>query len=125
MNVVSTHIPVKEQVIKYSLNNTMGALDQLALAFTQKGFSFKRNYKIGNYTFDFYHPSLRLAIEIDGYAHEFSEIVNQDRPKKLLIPSLNLHVLRFTDHQILVDSEEIFRAIKTHNPLDKEINYVV
>ncbi|WP_378185599.1 endonuclease domain-containing protein [Aquimarina sp. W85] len=124
MNTLSTHIPVKEHVVKYSLNNTIGVLDQLALTLSKKGIDFKRNHSIANYTFDFYNPKLRLAIEVDGYAHEFSDIMNQDTQKKLLIPSLNIHVLRFTDHQILVDSEEIIRAIKTHASLNQQVSYV-
>ena len=111
---ITLHQPQTEKIIRYSLNNSISVKEELATRLIGKGFQFLRNQKISNYTFDFYCPNLKIAIEIDGYAHEFSDIYNLDRPKKLKINSLGITVLRFTDHQILIDIEEIFRAIKNH-----------
>lgn len=122
---ITLHQPESEKIVRYSLNNSIQANDTLHAGLTKKGFYFLRNYKIHNYSFDFYCPELKIAIEIDGYAHEFTEIYNQDAPKKLHIHSLGITVLRFTDYQILVDIEEIFRALRHQAQLSSKERYVV
>ncbi len=106
--------PVSEKIVRHSLDNSIPAIEQLHQNLTGKGYNFLRNQKIGNYNFDFYCPELKIAIDIDGYAHEYSGVYNRDEAKKLYISSLGIVVFRFTDHQILVDVEEIYRALKNH-----------
>ncbi|WP_378182135.1 DUF559 domain-containing protein [Aquimarina sp. SS2-1] len=119
------HQPESEKIIRYSLNNAIPATDELHKTLSEKGLHFARNYKLYNYTFDFYSPLLKIAIEIDGYAHEFSDVYSKDAPKKLYIHSLGITVLRFTDYQILVDIEEIIRTLKHQIKLIKRKKYVV
>ena len=118
------HQPESEKIIRYSLNNSIQANEKLYQKLIQKGFYFIQNHTIHNYTFDFYCPSLKIALEIDGYAHEFEDIYSQDAPKKLHIHSLGITVFRFTDYQILVDIEEILRALKHEIKLNQG-TYVV
>ncbi len=110
--IIPLHQKVPEKVIRHSLNNTIKTVDKLDKKLSEKGYLFLRNQKIGHYNFNFYAPEYKIAIEIDGYAHEFSDIYNQDAPKKLFISSLGITVFRFTDYQILVDIDEIFRTLK-------------
>ncbi len=116
---------VSEKIIRHSLDNSISVVDQLQQKLTEKGFHFYRNQVFNNYSFDFYCPTLKIAIEIDSYAHEFSDIYNLDAPKKLYISSLDVTVLRFTDYQILTDIEEISRTIKNQIKTSKERIYVV
>ncbi|KAA1244992.1 endonuclease domain-containing protein [Aquimarina sp. RZ0] len=118
------HQPEPEKIIKHSLNNSITVIEKLHKRLITKGFHFLRNYNIDNYTFDFYCPKLKIAIDIDGYAHEFSDVYNQDMLKKLHIHSLGIVVLKFTDHQILVDIEEVFRSLK-HQIKLSENTYVI
>lgn len=106
------HQPVSEKVIRHSLDNSLPAIQLLQQKLTAKEFFFHQNVKIQNYSFDFYNPSYKIAIDIDGYAHEFSEVFSNDASKKLYINSLGIVVFKFTDYQILTDIEEIVRAIK-------------
>ncbi len=123
--VIPVHQKVPEKIIRHSLNNTIKAIDILHMKLKEKGYHFTKNRQIGNYHFNFYCPKLKIALEIDGYAHEFQEIHNQDAPKKLFISSLGVTVLRFTDYQILVDIDEIFRAINNLIQLSTTRSYVV
>ncbi len=116
------HQPKSEKIIRYSLNNSISVTEKLQKKLYEKGYQFLRGYEIGNYSFDFYCPQLKIAIEIDGYAHEFSDVYNNDAPKKLRIQSLGIVVLKFTDHQILVDIEEILRSIKHQIKLSNNSN---
>ncbi len=110
--IIPLYQKVSEKIIRHSLNNTIKTIDILHSKLKEKGYHFLKNQTIDCYHFNFYCPKLKIAIEIDGFAHEFDEIYNLDAPKKLYIPSLEVTVLRFTDYQILVDLDEIFRAIK-------------
>ncbi len=106
------HQPVSETIIRHTLDNSLGAIEHLYKQLNDKGYAFLRNQNVDNYTFDFYCPTAKIAIEVDGYAHEFSDVYSKDVSKKLFISSLGITVLRFTDYQILVDMDEIFRTLK-------------
>lgn len=122
---VILHQPKSETIVRHSLNNSLSATEKLHQELTKKGFNFIRDYTIHNYSFDFYCPKLKIALEIDGYAHEFSDVFSQDAPKKLHIHSLGITVFKFTDYQILVDIEEIIRALKHQAQLLSQNTYVV
>ncbi|WP_459210749.1 endonuclease domain-containing protein [Aquimarina rhabdastrellae] len=117
--------PVAEKVIRHSLNNSFMAIDKLAQQLTSRGYHFHRDQNIGNYTFDFYCPKYKLAIEVDTYAHEYDDIYNKDDFKFLKIHSLNITVLRVTDYQILIDTDEIFRHIKRYTDNYTDTSYLV
>ncbi|TPN85965.1 DUF559 domain-containing protein [Aquimarina algicola] len=121
---IPIHQRVSEKVIRYSLDNAQFAKDTLYQELIKKEFYFTRNESIMNYNFDFYAPKLKIAIQVDTYAHEFLDHHNIDATKKLFIASLGITVFRFTDYQILTDIEEIIRIlknqIKTTTP-----NYVI
>ncbi|MBQ0735115.1 endonuclease domain-containing protein [Aquimarina celericrescens] len=123
--IIPLYKKVPEKVIKHSLNNTITSIDVLTTKLKEKGYHFLRNQHINRYLFNFYCPNLKIAIEIDGYAHEFKDIHNLDAPKKLYISSLGITVLRFTDYQVLVDIDEIFRAIKNQVQRATTSSYVV
>lgn len=106
------HQPLSEKVIRHSLNNSLPAIQLLKQKFIDKKYSFLQNKNIANYSFDFYHPTYKIAVDIDGYAHEYEEVYSNDAPKKLYIHSLGIVVFKFTDYQVLTDIEEIIRAIK-------------
>ncbi len=45
------------------------------------GLKFRRQYSVGNYIVDFYYPSLRFAIEVDGGQHYTPEGVDCDKQR--------------------------------------------
>ncbi|MDO8444056.1 MAG: endonuclease domain-containing protein [bacterium] len=83
------NLPSPEQILWSKLKNKQ--LD---------GFKFRRQYGIDNYIVDFYCPSCRLAIEVDGNSHYTKKGRDEDI---LRDKNLNLHgiqVLRFTNEEI-------------------------
>ena len=65
--------------------------------------NFTRLYRIGNYILDFYAPSIRLAIEIDGGQHYDDAALLYDE-KRIAFPNTKgIAVLRFTDSDIEKD----------------------
>jgi len=85
----------------------------------QLGYDFHRQKPIGNYIVDFYCPCLKLAIELDGYSHQFDKTRKKDKDKEEYLTKLGIKVLRFTDEQVLNNTDgvlkEIAKAIRTED----------
>ena len=60
----------------------------------------KRQKNIENYILDFYIPSAKLAIEIDGRQHKLAENWEDDRIRDEFLNSLGITVVRYTNDDI-------------------------
>ena len=60
----------------------------------------KRQKNIENYILDFYIPSAKLAIEIDGRQHKLAENREDDRIRDEFLNSLGITVVRYTNDDI-------------------------
>ena len=80
------------------------------------GIQFYRQRPIGNYIVDFYAPSARLVVEVDGAQHLESTQARYDMRRSEFLSALVLKVLRFDDRQVLLEVEsvtqEIFRVVE-------------
>ena len=73
------------------------------------GYKFHRQKPIGKYVVDFYSPSLRLVIEIDGESH--TENLEYDTGRTQYLNSLWIHVLRFTNIEVANHLEWVRESI--------------
>jgi very-short-patch-repair endonuclease len=84
------------------------------------GVQFYRQKPIGNYIADFYAPTVRLVVEVDGSQHFNPLQAEYDRRRTAYLKRQGLRVLCFTDRQVLLEldsvAEEIFRAVEDGNP---------
>jgi very-short-patch-repair endonuclease len=84
------------------------------------GMQFYRQKPIGNYIVDFYAPSVRLVVEVDGSQHFDPSHAEYDKRRTAYLEGLGLRVLRYTDRQVLLEldsvAEEIFRVVDGTNP---------
>jgi very-short-patch-repair endonuclease len=73
---------------------------------------FLRQRVLGNYILDFYAPSLKLAIELDGsqHFHPAEEAYDQHRDDSLRRQSIT--VLRFSNLQIEKEFDVVLEAIR-------------
>ena len=60
----------------------------------------KRQKNIENYILDFYIPSAKLAIEVDGRQHKLPEHLEQDRLRDEKLASLGIAVVRYTNEDV-------------------------
>ena len=58
---------------------------------------FNRQYRIDNYIVDFYAPSIKLAIELDGGQHYTEEKKLYDAQRTEVLEKQGVTVLRFTN----------------------------
>ena len=78
------------------------------------GYDFHRQKPIDEFIVDFFCNTLQLAIECDGYSHEILEVWEKDKRKTKILNNLGVRVLRFSDHQIMNDLENVLRAIEDY-----------
>ena len=64
------------------------------------GVKFLRQKPILNYIVDFFAPKIKLAIEIDGSQHYFTEGLYKDRQRDLALSRLSIKVLRYSNADI-------------------------
>ncbi|MEK7458919.1 MAG: endonuclease domain-containing protein [Patescibacteria group bacterium] len=76
------------------------------------GIKFRRQTSIGNFVVDFYAPSLKLIIEVDGDSHFTDEAREYDEARTTAIESLGLTVLRFTNDEVVQDIENVLERIR-------------
>ena len=81
--------------------------------FRHSGFPFRRQHPIEFYIADFYCHKLRLVIEVDGEIHTEEEIQKHDEGRTGELERLGIKVLRFTNNQILYDSDMVVEKINT------------
>ena len=62
--------------------------------------NFTRQYRIDNYILDFYAPSIKLAIELDGSQHFEEQGLLYDEQRTKLLNDLGITVLRFSNLDI-------------------------
>jgi very-short-patch-repair endonuclease len=67
------------------------------------GFRFRRQHPVGPYILDFYCPSARLAIEVDGFAHDTVAQVGHDERRDGFLAGRGIRVLRITAADVLRD----------------------
>src|SRR5688500_2642026 len=60
-----------------------------------EGRKFRRQYGIGKYVLDFYCPSEKLAVELDGAGHCSVADVHYDNERKRFIEHFGIRIIRF------------------------------
>ena len=75
------------------------------------GFKVRRQYPAFGYILDFYCPSARLAIELDGGQHTESAAREYDEKRTRVLEAHGVRVLRFWDPDVLTSPDAVREAI--------------
>ena len=79
------------------------------------GYKFRRQYLYQGFIIDFYCPGIRLAIEVDGGAHNDQK--DYDRAREAVIEDSGIKMLRFTNKEVLNDPITMLKKINKNLPL--------
>ena len=79
-----------------------------------KGIQFYRQKALGNFIVDFYAPSVKLIIEVDGSQHYEPSAVEQDLSRDTYLSELQLYVLRFDNNQVRQSLNSVLEAIRNY-----------
>jgi very-short-patch-repair endonuclease len=69
------------------------------------GFKFRRQHPADMYVLDFYCAAVRLAIEVDGMAHDGIEAAKRDARRSAFLKSQHVATLRVPARVVLEDME--------------------
>lgn len=72
---------------------------------------FRRQYIIGNYIVDFYCHKARLVVELDGSQHYEEQVKRYDETRTQFLQSHGIHVMRFTNLEILRQFQSVCEVI--------------
>jgi len=84
---------------------------------------FRRQQPIGPYIVDFFCPSAKLIVELDGSQHGADKVAAYDQERSRFLGAKGYRVLRFWNVEVLKDrvsvAEAIFRAGSEPDPSPK------
>ena len=75
------------------------------------GLKFRRQHPIGRCIVDFYCPTARLVIEVDGASHSMGDHPERDSRRDQWLRGQGLRVLRFGARDVMNDLEAVVTAI--------------
>ena len=75
------------------------------------GIKFFRQYSIGPYILDFYCPTMKVAVELDGGQHNQCENKEYDTARSEYLKAQGIDVMRFWNNEILLDVESVLSEL--------------
>lgn len=76
------------------------------------GKKFRRQHSIGNFILDFYCPTEKLAIELDGEIHFSAHAEEMDSIRTYYLNNYGIEVIRFENHLVFDEPEFVVSEIK-------------
>ena len=83
----------------------------LALRSNEEGLRFRKQHAADHYVLDFYCARARLAIEVDGEAHNHGNRPERDAARDAWLVTQNIHVLRYPAREMLANLDDVVRQI--------------
>jgi very-short-patch-repair endonuclease len=83
-----------------------------ALKRKQFGVKFRRQSMILGYIADFYCPSAKLVVEVDGPDHNRKRAIEHDRIRSESMASKGIKTIRFTNGDVMCDLDRVVKAIQ-------------
>ncbi|NTS66208.1 DUF559 domain-containing protein [Sphingomonas sp. HHU CXW] len=84
------------------------------------GVKFRRQHPFAGYVLDFYCPAFRLAVEVDGEAHDRGDRPLRDARRDAVLQANGLTILRIAAADVLRDPDAVADAVaRTASPLHR------
>ena len=79
-----------------------------------EGRKFRRQHSISGYILDFYCPSEKLAVELDGESHNTVQAQEYDEIRDLFLLNYGVKILRFENKFVFTELEGLLMEIKSN-----------
>lgn len=76
------------------------------------GRKFRRQHSIGSFVVDFYCPSEKLSIELDGSPHFTEEGIENDKRRTEYLRTVGINEIRFENAEVFEFTNEVLNKIK-------------
>lgn len=73
---------------------------------------FRRQHPVGDYILDFYCASAKLALEVDGAAHDFGDRPMRDECRTEWLRAHGIEILRIPAQEVLKDPDDAADRLK-------------
>lgn len=77
------------------------------------GRKFRRQQSVGKYILDFYCPSEKLAVELDGEVHYNELVALRDRERTLFLNYFGINVIRFENKLVFNAPDWVLDRIRS------------
>jgi len=77
------------------------------------GLKFFRQYSVGPYILDFYCPSVKFAVELDGGQHNERNGRDYDVARTEYLKAGGISLLRFWNHEVLCDMQTVLSKLES------------
>ncbi len=106
------HLRAFRSDLRKNLTPAEAAFWKIVKASRFEGRKFIRQHSVGNYILDFYCPSEKLAIELDGAGHFTGIGAEHDRERSAYLESKGIRVLRFQNREVFDETEWVLDTIR-------------
>ena len=89
-----------------------------------EGFKFRQQHIIGQYIADFVCLKRKLIVEVDGLIHQLPNNKESDEIRINWLNKQGFKVIRFTNEQVLLDTDNTLQAILKEINLQPDINEI-
>ena len=111
--IVSRKHPAEKELLAVQMRQNMTVAERTLWERLRRnqvgGLHFRRQQIIDGFIADFYCHTARLVIEADGGVHDAQ--ADYDRERDEIIATHQITILRFTNHQIINDTETVMAQI--------------
>lgn len=112
MRHINKHLKVRRAALRSNPPEPERVLWQ-HLRSAQLGIKFRRQHSIGSFILDFYAPTMRLAIELDGESHYISNNSRtHDAQRDAVLAAHGVTTLRFTNEEVTRNIEGVITRIQ-------------
>ena len=77
-----------------------------------EGIKFRRQFSVDKFILDFYAPSIKLAVEIDGGYHKDPTVQKYDLQREDYIRRYGITFLRFTNEEVFQDQNSVVERLR-------------
>ena len=106
--------PVHDYAKARSLRSAMSLPEVLLWSYLRKkpqGVKFRRQHPVGSYVIDFYCPSVRIGIEVDGVAHDMGDRPATDAARDRWLAGQGIRIVRIATSEILKSVPDAAEAV--------------
>jgi very-short-patch-repair endonuclease len=107
-----SYLKERRRALRNNLTSAEAVLWILLKDSQLSGRKFRRQHSIKKFIVDFYCPSEKLVIELDGSSHDNSGQVNADYDRDNELKTLGLKVLRIENDMVFRHPEETLEIIE-------------
>ena len=104
----------RRRALRKSLTPAEARLWKLLQKSQLEGRKFRRQHSAGPYILDFFCPEEKLAVELDGEAHNNLVRWEYDEERTMALQRYGIRVIRFENREVFENPEGVLLAMVSH-----------